>query len=262
MTAYLAIAGARLRALLQYRAAAAAGIVTHIFWGLIRMMIFEAFYRSSAAAQPMSYPEVVTYIWLGQATLALTLGSADMDVRAMVRTGTVAYEMVRPMDVYWTWFSRTIAARLAPMALQVVPVLLIGAMFGLGPPPTVASAAAWAAGTAGALLVTTALWTLASISLLWTISGEGVARLIPTLGYCFCGMLIPIPLMPPWAQPIVTALPFWTVMDAPFRLYLGHIPPEGAGIILLHQLAWTVGLVLFGRWLLGRAFGRLVVQGG
>ena len=35
--------------------------------------------------------------------------SADADVRTMVHTGTVAYEMVRPLDVYWVWFARTLA---------------------------------------------------------------------------------------------------------------------------------------------------------
>jgi ABC-2 type transport system permease protein len=260
---YLAIVGARLRTLLQYRAAAAAaGIATRLFWGLIRMMIFQAFYLSSAAPQPMSYRDVVTYVWLGQALLALMLGGADADVRAMVRTGTVAYEMVRPLDVYWVWYSRTVAARAAPTLLQVAPVFAAGALLGMQAPPSLASALAWVAGTLGALLLTSALWTLMSISLLWTVSGEGVSRLVPTLGYCFSGMLIPIPLLPDAVQPLVKALPFWTIMDAPFRLYLGHIPAAEAGAVLAHQLLWTAALVLLGQVCLRRAFRRLVVQGG
>ena len=43
MRAYWAIFSARFRALLQYRAAAAAGCVTQVFWGLIRVMIFAGF---------------------------------------------------------------------------------------------------------------------------------------------------------------------------------------------------------------------------
>ena len=51
MRGYLALTAARFRVLLQYRAAAMAGIVTQLFWGLIRMMIFLAFYGSSSRAQ-------------------------------------------------------------------------------------------------------------------------------------------------------------------------------------------------------------------
>ena len=45
---YLSIFSAKFRTLLQYRAAALAGCGTQLFWGVIRMMIFEGFYRSSS----------------------------------------------------------------------------------------------------------------------------------------------------------------------------------------------------------------------
>ena len=71
MKAYWAVLSARFRTLLQYRAAALAGLGTQVFWGLIRVMIFGAFYRSTTAPQPMTYPEVVTYVWLGQAFIRM-----------------------------------------------------------------------------------------------------------------------------------------------------------------------------------------------
>ena len=54
MRPYLAVLSARFRLLLQYRVAALAGFATQLFWGFIRVMIFGAFYRASAAAQPMT----------------------------------------------------------------------------------------------------------------------------------------------------------------------------------------------------------------
>ena len=104
--------------LLQYRAAALAGMSTQLFWGLIRVMIFEAFYRTSTQAQPMTYAEVVNYVWLGQALFALLPWAPDNDVRTMVRTGTVAYELVRPVDLYAFWYSRALANRIAPTLLR------------------------------------------------------------------------------------------------------------------------------------------------
>ena len=89
MRPYLAVLSARIRMLLQYRAAALAGMSTQLFWGLIRVMIFEAFYRTATQAQPMTYAEVVNYVWLGQALFALLPWNPDNDVRTMVRTGTV-----------------------------------------------------------------------------------------------------------------------------------------------------------------------------
>jgi viologen exporter family transport system permease protein len=263
MRAYRAIMSARFRTLLQYRAAALAGFATQLFWGFIRVMIFEAFYRSTTAPQPMSFAQMVTYIWLGQAMLALLPWGVDNDVRTMIRGGTIAYELLRPVDLYGLWYSRAVAARAAPTLLRAVPMFLVaGLFFGLRPPPTWACAAGWMLCTLGALLLSSAFSTLVTLSLLWTISGEGVARLAPMIVSFFSGMLVPLPLFPGWAQPVLNFLPFRGLVDVPFRVYLGHIPPAQLGGVLAHQLLWTVALVALGRAILFRGTRRLVVQGG
>ena len=263
MNAYGAIFSARCRVLLQYRAAAIAGLSTQLFWGFIRVMIFDAFYRSTTSPQPMSYTEVTTYIWLGQAMLLMIMFGVDTDVRAMIRSGAVAYELLRPLDLYALWFSRAVALRTAPVLLRAVPIFIIAGLFlGLHSPPSWPSAIAWIGATLGALFLGSAIATLLTISLLWTISGEGISRLVPAVQLIFSGMIIPLPLFPDWAQPILNLLPFRGLADVPFRLYMGHIPPEQAIGELLHQAAWTLALVALGRWVLARGLRRLVVQGG
>jgi ABC-2 type transport system permease protein len=75
-------------------------------------------------------------------------------------------------------------------------------------------------------------------------------------------MIIPLPLFPDWAQPIVRALPFAGLVDLPFRVFTGHIPTSALLPVLTHQLFWTIALVLIGRQLLSRGLRRIVVQGG
>ena len=72
MRPYLSVLSARIRMLLQYRAAALAGMSTQLFWGLIRVMIFRSVLpHGNPRPQPMTYAEVVNYVWLGQALFAL-----------------------------------------------------------------------------------------------------------------------------------------------------------------------------------------------
>ncbi len=249
--------------LLQYRAAAVAGFGTQLFWGLIRVMIFGAFYQSTTASQPMTRAEVVNYIWLGQAMFAMLPWSLDVDIRAMIRSGTVVYELARPLDLYWVWFSRAIAMRVAPTTLRAIPMFVVaGAFFGLTPPASVASGLAWLVAMVGALLLGCAITNLISISLLWTVSGEGVSRLLPAAVWVLSGMIIPLPLYPDWAQSVLNVLPFRGLIDTPFRLYVGHIPPQDAVYVLAHQAAWAVALVALGRGVLARGVRRLVAQGG
>src|SRR5947207_15875394 len=84
---YLAIVSARFRMLLQYRAAALAGIWTQIFFGFVLIMVYEAFYRSSTneALKPMTMAQIASYVWLGQALLRMLPWNADSEIRAMIR---------------------------------------------------------------------------------------------------------------------------------------------------------------------------------
>jgi ABC-2 type transport system permease protein len=263
MKAYGAILAVHIRRLLQYRTAAAAGFATQLFFGLVRVMIFAAFFQSSAAAQPMDQTQVTSYIWLGQAFLLLVLFGPDPDIAELIRTGGVAYELLRPLDLHTSWYARCLAGRIAPMLLRCVPMLAIAMLFlSLAPPASPTAAGLWIVATLGALLLTAAFATLTTVTLLWTLSGEGLARLLPTLNWLFCGIVIPLPLLPAWSQGFVAFLPFRGMLDTPLRIYVGHMGPPEALLAIGHQLAWGVALFLFGRWLLGCRIRNLVVQGG
>lgn len=263
MRPYLAVTSARFRTLLQYRAAAIAGFATQLFWGYIRLMIFDAFYRSGTAPPPLSFEQTVTYIWLGQAMFFLLPWRGDAEVSGMIRGGTVAYELLRPVDLYALWFSRSLAARLAPTLLRAVPMFVVAGLFlGMRTPPSWGAAAGWVATSVGALLLTAAFTTLITITMLWTISGEGTWRLMTAVMPLLSGLIVPLPFFPAWAQPALEFLPFRGLVDVPFRVYVGDIPPAEVGAELAHQLAWTAALVLLGRWILARGTRRLVVQGG
>ncbi len=263
LRAYWAIVTARFRMLLQYRAAALAGMGTQLFWGLILTMIYEAFYRFSKSPQPMEYRDVVTYVWLGQAMLAMFPWNLDRDIRDIIRNGNIAYELLRPLDLYWFWYARALAWRTAPTILRAIPVIIISLLFlGMQPPSSWASAGAWLLATLGALLLSCALSTLMAISLLWTVSGDGVAQLLPVLALVCSGMQVPLPLFPPWARTVLEILPFRGLVDTPFRLYIGDLSPDQIVPLGLHQLAWTAATIILGRWILARGLRRVVIQGG
>jgi len=262
MRPYWAMLNARFRALLQYRAAAVAGLATQIFWGLIRMMIFAAFFANAAHPSPMSKEHVIAYIWLGQAFWAMFPLRVDGEVAGMISSGNVAYELLRPVDLYALWFSRSIAARTAPTMLRAGPILLVAALAGwigwTGP----ASLAACAASLVAALLLSSAFGVLMTLTLFWTVSGRGLGHLMVMAAYVLGGMVIPLPLFPDWLQPVLNVLPFRGLVDVPFRLYTGHIPAAELPAMLAHQLGWALALIGLGRWMLRRAARDLVVQGG
>ena len=184
---YWAILSARYRMMLQYRAAAMAGAATQFFWGFIRIMIFTAFYQSSTVDPPMSLETVVTYVWLGQALLGLQPWQHDAEIEQLIRKGGVAYELLRPVDLYAFWSMRVVAWRVAGTSLRCVPIVVVAGLvlpavgvegWALAPPASLAGALAFAIALVVALLLSVAITSLVHVSLLWTLSGDGMTRLM------------------------------------------------------------------------------------
>ena len=262
MRPYWAVLSARFRSLLQYRAAAAAGFGTQLFWGLIRMMIFMAFYENTAVRSPMPREHVIAYIWLGQAFLMLLPFRPDYELEQMIRSGNITSELLRPVDLYSFWYSRGIANRIAPTMLRSIPLLVIASVAGWIFWPGAPNVLACAAALVGAVLLGSALATVMTITMFWTISGHGISRLLGVSAYFLSGVVVPLPLFPDWMQPALNALPFRGLGDVPFRLFTGHMPVAELPAALAHQLAWAAALALIGWWMLSRATRKLVIQGG
>jgi ABC-2 type transport system permease protein len=96
----------------------------------------------------------------------------------------------------------------------------------------------------------------------WTLSGEGINRIMLSIVTIFTGMVIPLPLFPDWLQPVLHWQPLRGVVDVPYRIYSGDILPVVAVGEIVQQACWVVLLIWCGRWLLSVSIRRLVVQGG
>ena len=52
-------------------------------------------------------------------------GLNSVPIITMIKNGNVAYELCRPQDLYWMWFSKIFGERLSNVALRFIPVLLV-----------------------------------------------------------------------------------------------------------------------------------------
>ncbi len=264
MKGYLALLTIRMKTLFQYRSAALSGICAQLFWCVVQVMIFQAFYdNSSLALEAMSLKKTITFIWLGQGLLQLLPWTIDKEIELHVKNGNVVYELVRPLHLYGLWFCRSFALRLIPALMRSPPLFIIGGLFfDLSGPASWEGGVAFSLSVVCSLFLSTAITTLMAISLFWTLSGEGIQRLLPHLAVFLSGLTIPLPLFPSWIQPFMLIQPFRGIFDIPCRLYTGIISPSETLYYLSFQITWTVILIALGQVLMSRAQLRFVIQGG
>jgi ABC-2 type transport system permease protein len=268
---YVAVLSARYRMLLQYRAAAFAGFTTQLFWGAIKVMILAAFYGVATGAQPMTFAQVVTYVWLGQALLGLLPWNVDPELQDKMLTGSVAYELLRPLDLYLFWFARTMALRTATTTLRMLPMLVVVGLilpfvglsaWSLPPPDGVVSGLLFVVSISVTVLLASAITMILHIALIWTLSGRGFNSIMTGLVILLSGNVVPLPLFPDVLQGVLYWQPFRGLADVPFRIYSGNIGAHAALFEILLQLVWTALIVGIGYLVLDRARARVVVQGG
>jgi ABC-2 type transport system permease protein len=264
--AYITILKMRFAVQLQYRAAAAAGFFTQLFFGFIKVMVFHGFYASTSAAQPISLEQAVTYAWLVQVTYRMAPWAGDNDIIDMIRNGHVAYELCRPLSLYFNWYCRLLSQKIVPVMLTGIPlyilVFLLPAGYGVKPPDSPAAGAAWAISMCFALLLGCAIGNIMSISTIWTLSGLGMQRIVPALIMVFSGVTIPLVYYPDWAQGILRYLPFSSLLDIPLRFYLGVLPVSDLPSFILIQVTWTAAFMALGILLLKLGMRGVVIQGG
>ena len=191
MKAYLAVLRIRFAHSIQYRAAAVAGVVTQFAWGFMELLAFSAFYRVNPDAFPMTFQQTVNYIWIQQAFLALFMTwFYEYEILDTVTSGAIAYEMVRPLDLYGRWFSQSAGTRLAKCILRF-PLVLLVALLIPGPlrmtlPPDMAQLLLFLLSAGLAMCVVVAFSMLIYISAFYTLSASGV-RIVAAVDRGFSG---------------------------------------------------------------------------
>lgn len=266
MKKYLAIIKIRFKLLLQYRIAAYAGMVTQFFFGFIRVMVFYGFYSSSTEIIPIDYKVAITYIWLGQGMIGMLPWNGDREIQNLIRTGNVTYELVRPMNLYNYWFSRAFALRTAPTLLKSIPLFIIALLlpkeYSMELPPNILALAGWIITTFGALMISCTITNIINITTLYSLSGDGIQRLLSAIVTLFSGMIVPLPLFPDKLRIIVSYLPFSGLLDIPARFFTGEILLNELLKYFGFQMFWTILLYGLGQWILSKKLEDLVVQGG
>ena len=264
MKKYLSFFKIRFIANLQYRAAALAGISTQFAWGTLSIILFKAFYESSPENFPMGFSAFVSYIWMQQAFLAFfAMWSFESDITDSIVSGSIVYQMSKPINIYNLWFARSVALRLARGLLRCFPVLIIASM--LPEPyrlimPDFFTFFVFIASMILGLCTAAAFTCLIYVLCFFTVSPRGLQIVFLSASEMLMGQIIPF--FPEAIKKVLEFSPFTGIQNIPLRIFSYDILPADAGRKIILQVFWLFVLFLLGKIIAKAAEKKLVVQGG
>ncbi len=264
---YLSIFRIRFINSIQYRAVFIGTVLKQFAFGFMEIMAYQALYDTDPTAFPMSFVQIVSYVWIQAIFLILfRVVFSDGEIYDAISSGAVAYDLVRPVDLYGRWFCQSAANRLSCTVTQCMPLfflaLLVPAPYRLSLQISPARMILFLLSVALAFLVVVAFAMLMYISLFYIISQRGIRIIVTAVTTFFSGGVIPLSFFPENVLRTVRLLPFAAMQNMPLEIYCGNLNGGEAVRGVLFQICWLLALLLIGKLSMRRALGRVTVQGG
>lgn len=266
MRGYISYFKTEVKAGLQYKTAALSGLATQYFWGMIFALVYTSFY-SHTQIQDISISQLMDYVWLNQALYVLIyIGIKDEDIIGSIKDGTVAYELLRPYDLYTWWYIKLIARRYAQVILRCLPVLVFAYIlpdpYSLSLPISINSFLMFLFSMFLGTIVVTSINMIVNSLAFFTNENRGISSIIYTIADLLEGGQIPLPLLSGVVLLIASFTPFRFIEDLPFRLYSGHIDLMTGLEEIKIELIWIISLIIIGKLILKKALSKVSIQGG
>lgn len=248
---------------LTYRAAALAGLITNIFFGLVRAAVLVALYGDREVVAGLSVQGVITYTGLTQAVIVYLSIFGWYDLMNAVHQGEIAADLLKPMRLFSFWLAQDLGRALVGLILRGFTIMLVYALiFDISYPSTAAQWGALVVALALSWLLSFAYRFLVNLAAFWSPDARGIGRFAFVIVMVFSGFLMPLRFFPDWVQTLAYLTPFPHMLNTVVEVYLGVL--EGPALVqaLLVQALWATGLVALCQFVLSRATRRLVILGG
>ncbi|MGI8994348.1 MAG: ABC transporter permease [Nocardioidaceae bacterium] len=263
---WYAVAQRSFRRYSTYRAATLAGIFTNCVFGLIICFVYIAVWEQNPDAGGYDRTDAITYVWLGQAmimTVAVWNGGATDDLAARIRTGDVAVDLYRPVNLLGWYLASDLGRALFHLLTRGVAPTVFGAVvFDLRYPADGLTWVQFACSAVLAVTVSFGVRMLVSASAFWLLDDTGVKNLAAVLAMFFSGLVVPLVLFPGWTRDLASVLPWASYLQVPADIWLGKKSGLEAWGALGFQAVWTLALLALCHGVLQLANRKVVVQGG
>jgi len=248
---------------LTYRAAALAGLLTNLFFGLLRAAVIVAFYGARQEMSGISLQGAITYTGLTQATIAYLALWGWYPIMDSVASGEIASDLLKPLDYYSFWLAQDIGRALAGLIMRGLPLMLFYALaFDITYPETPVQWLALILGVVLSLLVSFSWRFLVNLAAFWTPNALGIGRFAFGLSWVLSGFFLPLQFHPDWFIKLAELTPFPAMVNTVVEIYLGVLSGPELVNALVGQLVWLAILMLLGQLALRAGVRRLVIQGG
>lgn len=265
---YFPFAANELKRQMAYKGAFYLFILISLFGSFISYFLWMAIYGSSGknTLGGLTQEEMVVYIFMVYVTSSLVTISISDWVSDDVVKGTVAMNLIKPIDYRTSLISRAFGDMIyrffAPavfiwIGVEVYKVNILGL-----PATEIKNILLYIVSCAMSFFIYVLFDFCFGMIAFFTTYIFGMLMIKEALLKFLTGQLIPLSFFPESVQRIFDFLPFSSMIYTPVMIYLGKYTGSELVFVLLRQAVWVVLLYALGSLIWKKVTKRLVVLGG
>ncbi len=224
---------------------------------------WKALYRQHSSAGGVDAESMLTYVILSSVLSVLLITNVERRIEQSVGKGTVATDMMKPVNLFGVYFAEDIGSIIALVFQNMLPILLIGSLMIKVPVMAdLRDLPLFVVTVVQSFLIN---WLIAALFGMIAFTAVNIDALIQVKKHLLrllSGSIIPIWFFPAGVAKVLSSLPFVYIYQLPLSIYIG----KGDRIEQLAQMriqsVWLLvlaGVFIFAQKQITR---KVMVQGG
>lgn len=224
---------------------------------------WRALYKEQGIVGDVDADSMLTYVIMSSLLSVLLITNVERRIEHSVVKGTVATDMMKPINIFGVYFAEDIGNIIALVFQNMLPILIIGSL--MIKVPFMADIHDLPLFVISALESFLINWLIAALFGMIAFSAVNIDALIQVKKHLLrllSGSIIPIWFFPPAVSKVLGLLPFVYIYQLPLSIYIGRGDRTQQLGQMRIQFVWLIVLLGVFFYTQKRVTGKVMVQGG
>ena len=224
---------------------------------------WRALYKGQTMVGDVDVDSMLTYVIMSSILSVLFITNVERRIQNSVEKGTVATDLIKPINVFGVYFAEDIGNIIALVFQNILPIFIIGSL--MIKLPTMANPKDIPLFVISVIESFLINWLVAALFGMIAFTAVNIDALIQVKKHLLrllSGSIIPIWFFPVGVQKVLEGLPFVYIYQLPLSIYIG----KGSSVEYLSQMRiqfiWLVVLSVVFFLVQNKVTRKVMVQGG
>lgn len=260
---YRSIANRSLQNVMAYRNSYIINLLANSINLVAIFFLWQGIYGGREAVGGYSWDQMKTYLLVTFLANSVLSWYSETAISGKILDGSVAMDLLKPIDFQTARFSETLGASLLEGAMSTV-LLIVFATFltGVTFPHSPIVYLLFGVSLLCAVVVKFGVVYLAALLCFWSTGSLGIVWTRIALTNLLSGALVPLAFFPDWLEKLALLLPFQAIIHTPTMIFLQQADTLESLRLIGIQLFWGAGLWMAGKAMWNWAIRQVTIHGG